>query len=451
MKKLSFANKLTIWYSAILLIISIGSMLAMSEMGKRNVKESSMTILVEKVSETEEKIAATGRDFEFSRGLDFYSDDVYISVYDKDGNLIEGKWPAGVTEKPEFGDRQQKTVVDSSGDEWYIYDGLCNEDGRIMWIRGITAGKYSLFSSGFVWHTALLSLIGLVLIALFVGRYIAVRSLSPIRNLNGTVEEIRRSGDLSKRVEQQSKDDLGQLAENFNGLFDRVETMVDKEKQFTADISHELKTPLAVIASQSEYALEDEEYREQALRAINSEAKRMSEMIGRLRLLAGSDSNNLKLHMERVNFSELCNSILEQQKLIGKESDVNITGDIEENVFVNADTTMIIRAILNLMDNGIKYAGPGSCVSISLHEEAGDAVCVVSDNGPGINSENIDKIWDRFYREDKSRHNRESWGLGLSMVKAIVEAHGGAVGAESIMGKGCSFTIRLPRKENDDD
>ena len=294
-------------------------------------------------------------------------------------------------------------------------------------------------------------MIALLVSALVIGRLIAVRSIKPVRDVVATVEEIRRSGDLSKRVEAPKGDDIGQLAENFNSLFDKVEQMMETEKKFTSDISHELKTPLAVIASQSEYALEDEAYRAKALRVINTEAMRMSEMISRLRLLAGSDSDNLRLNREVINLSDILSSIAEQQALIGSEAGVTVTSDIESGVMVNADITMLIRAILNLIDNGIKYAGEGSCIVIGLHTEGSFAVCSVSDDGPGISADSIDRIWDRFYREDLSRSSRESWGLGLSMVKAIVEAHGGSVSVSSVPGEGSTFTIRLEREEHEHD
>ena len=304
---------------------------------------------------------------------------------------------------------------------------------------------------GITWKTSALIMIALLVSALVIGRLIAVRSIKPVRDVVATVEEIRRSGDLSKRVEAPKGDDIGQLAENFNSLFDKVEQMMETEKKFTSDISHELKTPLAVIASQSEYALEDEAYRAKALRVINTEAMRMSEMISRLRLLAGSDSDNLRLNREVINLSDILSSIAEQQALIGSEVGVTVTSDIESGVMVNADITMLIRAILNLIDNGIKYAGEGSCIVIGLHTEGSFAVCSVSDDGPGISADSIDRIWDRFYREDLSRSSRESWGLGLSMVKAIVEAHGGSVSVSSAPGEGSTFTIRLEREEHEHD
>ena len=371
MKRLSFVNKLTLWYSIILLIIAVGSMTVLSEMGKQRVEDVSVTTLVEQVADIENKIVASGRDFEFGGKIRFYSNDVYLSIYDEGGRLIEGRWPAAVSENPAFEDGRKQKVRDNDGNEWYVYDSICTVEGRTLWIRGITSGKYDVISPGFVWQTALVVLLALLVAAVVIGRIIALRSLKPIRNVVSTVEEIRSSGDLSKRVEVKNRDDLGQLADNFNKLFDNVESMVDKEKQFTSDISHELKTPLAVIVSQSEYALEDREYVETALRTINSEAKRMSDMISRLRLLAGSDSNNLRLNRESVNLSELCCSIVEQQKIIGKSRGVEITGNIEDNVTVSADTTMIIRAILNLVDNGIKYAGEGSRV-LRVRQRAGN-------------------------------------------------------------------------------
>ncbi|MGN0673384.1 MAG: ATP-binding protein [Anaerovoracaceae bacterium] len=448
MKHVSFVNKLTIWYSIILIVIAIGSMTLMYEMAKQSSRDAATAVLVEQVSDAESRIVSSGREFEYSSGIKYYSSNVYVSVYDEGGVLVEGRRPAAVSGQISFADGEYQSVQDSDGGSWYIYDSLCTVDGRKLWIRGITSAGLNRVLHGITWQTSALIMIALLVSALVIGRLIAVRSIKPVRDVVATVEEIRRSGDLSKRVEAPKGDDIGQLAGNFNSLFDKVEQMIETEKKFTSDISHELKTPLAVIASQSEYALEDEEYRPKALGIINDEAMRMSEMISRLRLLAGSDSNNLKLHREVICLSEILASIAEQQALIGRDEGVEIVSDIEENVMVNADITMLIRAILNLVDNGIKYAGEGSRIIIGLRSDGEYAVCTVSDNGPGIREENLDRIWDRFYREDESRSSRESWGLGLSMVKAIVEAHGGTVFASSPPGEGCTFTIKLEREDS---
>lgn len=170
MRKISFVNRLTVWYSIILIIIAVGSMALLWEMGKQRVEDTSLTALVEQVSEMENRLTEAGGDFEYSKGLRFYSDDVYISIYDEDGTLIEGRWPAGVSTKPDFTDREKKTVSDSSGDDWYIYDSLCKVDGRTVWIRGITEGRYGRILSGFMWPTAVLSLLGLLLAAIVIGR-----------------------------------------------------------------------------------------------------------------------------------------------------------------------------------------------------------------------------------------------------------------------------------------
>lgn len=451
MKRISFVNKLTIWYSFILLVIAIGSMTLMYEMAKQSSRDAATAVLVEQVSDAESRIVSSGRDFEYSSGIKYYSSNVYVSVYDEGGGLIEGRRPAAVSGQISFADGEYQSVQDSDGSSWYIYDSLCAVDGRKLWIRGITSAGLNRVLHVITWKTSALIMIALLVSALVIGRLIAVRSIKPVRDVVATVEEIRRSGDLSKRVEAPKGDDIGQLAENFNSLFDKVEQMMETEKKFTSDISHELKTPLAVIASQSEYALEDEAYRAKALRVINTEAMRMSEMISRLRLLAGSDSDNLRLNREVINLSDILSSIAEQQALIGSEAGVTVISDIESGVMVNADITMLIRAILNLIDNGIKYAGEGSCIVIGLHTEGSFAVCSVSDDGPGISADSIDRIWDRFYREDLSRSSRESWGLGLSMVKAIVEAHGGSVSVSSAPGEGSTFTIRLEREEHEHD
>lgn len=451
MKRVSFVNKLTIWYSIILIVIAIGSMTLLYEMAKQSSRDAATAVLVEQVSDAESRIVSSGRNFEYYSGIKYYSSNVYVSVYDEGGVLIEGRRPAAVSGQISFADGEYQSVRDSDGGSWYIYDSICTVDGRKLWIRGITSAALNRVLHGITWQTSALIMIALLLSALAIGRFIAVRSIKPVRDVVATVEEIRRSGDLSKRVEAPKGDDIGQLAGNFNSLFDKVEQMIETEKKFTSDISHELKTPLAVIASQSEYALEDEEYRPKALRIINEEAMRMSEMISRLRLLAGSDSDNLKLNREIICLSEILASIAEQQTLIARDEGIEIISEIEDDVMVNADITMLIRAILNLVDNGIKYAGEGSRIIIGLRSEDNYAICTVTDNGPGIREENLDRIWDRFYREDKSRSSRESWGLGLSMVKAIVEAHGGSVSVSSPSGEGCTFTIRLEREDNNHD
>ena len=238
-------------------------------------------------------------------------------------------------------------------------------------------------------------------------------------------------------------------------MFDRLEKSFNDEKQFTSDASHELRTPLAVIISQSDYALEDAGYREKALRVINGEARRMSGLVDRLLTFARSDSGRLTMENEDIDLSALCEDIAEQQSYLAEERGVTVEADVQPGIHVTGDETMLIRIILNLTDNAMKYGvaedGTGT-VRLSLNREQCDgaemACCSVEDSGPGISQEDMEHIWERFFRADRSRSS-EGYGLGLSMVDALVKAHGGHVRAQSVPGEGSCFSFLLPLRSED--
>ena len=300
-----------------------------------------------------------------------------------------------------------------------------------------------------------LSFIGfplLMLIAALGGYIMSKRSFRPVREMTATAEEISRDADLSRRIElDDGHDEIYQLGRTFNSMFDRLEKSFNDEKQFTSDASHELRTPLAVIISQSDYALEDESYREKALQVINREARRMSGLVDRLLTFARSDSGRLTMENEDIDLSALCEDIAEQQSYLAEERGVTVEADVQPGIHVTGDETMLIRIILNLTDNAMKYGvaedGTGT-VRLSLNREQCDdaemACCSVEDSGPGISQEDMEHIWERFFRADRSRSS-EGYGLGLSMVRWIAQCHGGRAEAESVPGEGSIFTVVLPK------
>ena len=192
----------------------------------------------------------------------------------------------------------------------------------------------------------------------------------------------------------------------------------EKEKRFTSDVSHELRTHLSVIISQSDYALEDEEYRKKSLEVINREAKRMAGRVNRLLTLARSDAGRLRPEREKVDMSDMCETVAWQQEGIAAEKGIAIETQIEEGVFVYGDETMLIRVILNLMDNAIKYGKKNGHVKLKLRIDNGQVCCEVEDDGIGIGPEDMPRIWERFYRVEGSR-SEEGSGLGLAMVEAM--------------------------------
>ena len=323
-------------------------------------------------------------------------------------------------------------------------------DGNTIWVRGIVKDFADQSAFSFALKIAAVAFPGLIIIAAAGGYIITRRGFGPVREMIETAEEISRDGNFSRRIETGSheegkppKDEIQKLALTFNDMFDKIEDAFEKEKQFTSDVSHELRTPLSVIISQSEYAFEDSEYRQQALEVINREAKRMSGLVGRLLTIARSDAGRLTPEFEKINLSELCETVAEQQSYIAGERNITVKTDIEPEVFISADEPMMIRILLNLVDNSIKYGKDGGNITISLSREGNSAKMSVEDDGIGIAEKDLEKIWERFYRVDQSR-SREGTGLGLAMVKALVKAHNGRIEAASSPGKGSRFDVYMP-------
>ena len=450
MKKLSVTKKVTIWYAIFLVIITPGFMGSIVYTGNVRASEAAKTRLMEAVADASEEINAVGENFIIDEGLEFYNDGVYISVYDKDRELIEGRRPAELRELPDFEDKTVERLKDEDGETWYVYDSNFEVDGNTIWVRGIVKDFADQSAFSFALKIAAVAFPGLIIIAAAGGYIITRRGFGPVREMIETAEEISRDGNFSRRIETGSheegkppKDEIQKLALTFNDMFDKIEDAFEKEKQFTSDVSHELRTPLSVIISQSEYALEDSEYRQQALEVINREAKRMSGLVGRLLTIARSDAGRLTPEFEKINLSELCETVAEQQSYIAGERNITVKTDIEPEVFISADEPMMIRILLNLVDNSIKYGKDGGNITISLSREGNSAKMSVEDDGIGIAEKDLEKIWERFYRVDQSR-SREGTGLGLAMVKALVKAHNGRIEAASSPGKGSRFDVYMP-------
>ena len=307
-------------------------------------------------------------------------------------------------------------------------------------VTDTTTGRLIVF--GFVFFVVLVANLG--------GYRIAKRAYKPVGDIIDTVENIRDDADLTRRLELgKNRDELYRLSDTFNQMIERIETDMKREKQFTSDVSHELKTPISVINYQSKYALEEESYREEALKSIYEESQRMALIVSNLLTLSRSDEGRLKVEHEDVNLSLICEGIAEQQNQVLAEQGITIKTRIEENVHICGDEVMLVRMILNLIDNARKYGCNGNGrIDLSLDVAGDDAIVTVKDFGQGMSQEVMAHIWDRFYRADTSRTDGDSTGLGLPIVKAIAEVHGGAVEVTSEQGQGTTFTVRLPQKYN---
>lgn len=449
MKRISITKKITIWYTIFMLVITMGVMGVLVYTGNLRASEAAQEVLMEDVADASEEIERFGGNFVVDKKLKFYDEGVYISIYDSKGELIEGRRPGELAQVlPVLDDKEIQKVRDGNGEAWYVYDSLFEVDDQFVWVRGVVKDFAEQGTFAFIFRLALIAFPGLVFVAALGGYVITRRAFRPVRDVVQTVEEIKADGDLSRRVRIEKEhietnDEIYKLAGTFNEMFDKLEKTFDQEKQFTSDVSHELRTPLAVIISQSDYAMEDEEYRAKALETINKEARRMSNLVNRLLTLSRSDSGRLILENAPVDLSETFRMVAEQQMVAAEDKSISIETDIAEDITITGDEAMIIRILLNLVDNAVKYGKEGGKITLSLEAEGDYAVCAVEDDGIGISEEDLEKIWERFYRVDASR-SEEGAGLGLAMVAALTKAHGGEVGVTSKPGEGSKFTVSFP-------
>ena len=186
---------------------------------------------------------------------------------------------------------------------------------------------------------------------------------------------------------------------------------------------------------------------EESLEVILKQSRKMSALISQLLLLARADQGNHNtFQFECINMSELTEIVVEELSLMVQENSIEITTNIEEDLFIKADQTLMMRLLMNLLTNAIAYSKASGTVHMQLFRDETNIIGTVSDNGIGISEQHITKIWDRFYRVDAARtsSNIGNTGLGLSMVKWIVELHGGEITVESKLGEGSTFTFKLP-------
>ncbi|MFZ2202713.1 MAG: ATP-binding protein, partial [Microgenomates group bacterium] len=281
-----------------------------------------------------------------------------------------------------------------------------------------------------------------VLLTTFGGYLLAKKATQPISEIAEKITKIS-SENLDERVAvHRTGDEIEELSETFNGLMDRLDSAFTRERQFIGDVAHELKTPLATLQGEIELALtkkrKSEEYRHTLKEAL-IDAKRLGETLTNILDLAWAQTD---AKLERVDLSAAVDDLNEVAKKLALAKRIIVKNDIKQGVDVLGKKDKLSRAILNLIDNAIKFTPSGGKVEIVLKKERGDALIEVADTGIGINKADLGHIFERFYRG--GRTNTAGSGLGLAIARAIVEAHRGKIKVTSSRGKGTRAIIRLP-------
>lgn len=291
--------------------------------------------------------------------------------------------------------------------------------------------------------------IPLILIIIACGSWLlTLKALKPVETLTTTARRISAEN-LSERISIKNPDDeIGKLATTMNDMLERLETSFTRVRQFSSDVSHELRTPLTIMRGEMEVATRwarDVGECRTIMGSCLEEVDRMTGIIEHLLELARVDEGRLDLESREVDLAVLVNQVLAQVK--GRTASGGVSLLMEDGgALVRGDDRLLRMVVMALLDNALRFSPPGEPVTIRISAGEERGTVAVSDRGPGIAPEDMNRIFDRFYRSDVARNRSHGGaGLGLSLVKSIVRAHGGTVDVDSTPGQGSTFTVSLPR------
>lgn len=470
MKPVTIRAKITLWFSALIAVISIMMFVLMlvisTSVLHSDVKEELVNTVNANTQEIEfftdlelserepgdQYVMYNGGYLEIDDDYLDESDGVFTALYDSGGNLLYGQRVknAPLNISSEIG------TYRADGEKYYVYctklegDGL---DGLVL--QGVINENAKKTTLTRISNLSLLLLPLLAVCAIVGGYILAGRLLRPIREIGAAAEKISDGDDLAARIElSEGRDELHRLADTFNNMFARLERSFEAEKQFTSDISHELRTPVTAALAQSEFALEEdcspEEYRK-ALEVIRRQCLRMKSILEEMLSFSRLERMEKLTDAEKIDFSELVSFVCDEQSL-RKENGITLSREIDEDVFVNGSYGLLTSMLENLISNAYRYGKENGNIKVSLKKDGDSAVLSVADDGIGIPPEIRDKIFLRFFRADQARTSGDSRygvGLGLPMVKEIAKLHSAALSLESEEGKGSTFTITFPSAESE--
>ena len=357
--------------------------------------------------------------------------------------------PAVSITQPLHGVVWQGTVLAHNGQTVRLYSMALKEDGTPF---GVLQVGESLVQLDATLHSIVIALLIIdpfvLLLSAFGSYWLATRAFRPILHLTRTAREIR-AGDLHRRVPvPHTRDEVYDLAQTLNDMIGRLDEAFTQQRRFIADASHELRTPVTVIRSLTDIALDNELSIEEyigTLSNVNAETERLAQLISDLLVLARADEKQLPLDQDPVRLDLLALDVAATMEPLALERGLTVEVQTPEPVTVTGDTARLIQMMMGLVDNALAYTNTPGIITLTVKRAGIQACLMVRDTGIGIDSAVIPHIFERFYRADPARSRMAGGsGLGLSIVDWIVKAHQGTISVESQVGQGSTFTVTLP-------
>ena len=429
---------------AALFILLLIFMLVIS---RQVVYQTSMQTLSRTVQNNLSQVSLQDGRLQIGENFTYSHSGVSTLIYSQSETLLAGQVPVTFTAKEPFRNGLTRTV-ESQGEPFLVMDLWMPsgwDDG--VWIRGIMQMPAYEDTARNLVAVAMIALPVFLLLTALGCWMIIRRTFRPLEHITHTAATINEARDLSGRIGlPPGSDEFSRLAAEFDGMFERLESSFEAERQFTADASHELRTPVSIIKSACEYAEkydETPEDHQETIAMIHRQADKMTSTISQLLSMTRLEQGIEPASMDIVDLGDFVRSACDE-KFPDSGDGSCLTFDLAENVTVRADIALLTRLLDNLLENAFKYGKPDGHVRVFVRASGGEALLSVRDDGIGISPEHQEKIWQRFYQVDSSRGVDSGVGLGLAMVRQIASIHGGRMTLESMPGAGSTFTLHLP-------